>query len=67
MLPRRVEVDDGIVEELSKTTKHFGNDISNQQDAAKFVLLILLSLLYIFRATVWPIFRGTLAVYTAFW
>jgi hypothetical protein len=43
------------------------NDISNQQDAAKFVLLILLSLLYVFWATVSPIFRGTLTVYTAFW
>jgi len=43
------------------------NDISNQQDAAKFVLLILLSLLYMLRATVLPIFRSTLTVYTAFW
>jgi len=67
MLPYRVEVDDCIVEELSKTTNHVGNDISNQQDAAKFVLLILLNLLYMFRATVSPIFGGTLAVYTTFW
>jgi len=43
------------------------NDISNQQDAAKFVLLTLLSLFYMFRATVWLIFRSTLTVYTAFW
>ena len=43
------------------------NDISNQQDAAKFVLLILLSLLYMFRRTVSPIFRNTLSVHTAFW
>ena len=43
------------------------NDISNQQDAEKFVVLILLSLLYMFRATVSPIFRNTLTVYTAFW
>ena len=43
------------------------NNISNQQDAAKFVVLILLSLLYVFRATVLPIFRNTLTVYTAFW
>ena len=43
------------------------NDISNQQDAAKFVLLILLRLLYVFWATVSPIFRSTLTVYTAFW
>jgi len=41
--------------------------ISNQQDAAKFVLLILLSLLYVFRAIVSLIFRSTLTVYTAFW
>jgi hypothetical protein len=34
------------------------NDIINQQHAAKFVLLILLSLLYMFRATVSPIFRS---------
>jgi len=34
-------------------------DIRNQQDAAKYVLLILLSLLYMFRATVSPIFRST--------
>jgi hypothetical protein len=32
-----------------------------------FVLVILLSLIYMFRATVSPIFRSTLAVYTAFW
>jgi len=38
------------------------NDISNQQDAAKFVLLILLSLLYMCRATVSPIFRSTLFI-----
>jgi len=38
------------------------DDISNQQDAAKFVLLILLSLLYMFRATVSPIFRSTLYI-----
>jgi len=25
-LLHRVEVDDGVAEELSKTTKHFGND-----------------------------------------
>ena len=43
------------------------NDISNQQDAAKFVVLILLILLYMFQATVSPIFRNTLTVYTAFW
>jgi len=43
------------------------NDIINQQDAAKFVLLILLGLLYMFWATVSPIFRSTLTVYTAFW
>ena len=30
-------------------------------------LLILLSLLYMLRATVSPIFRSTLTVYTAFW
>ena len=39
-------------------------DISNQQDAAKFVLLILLSLLYMFRVTVSPVIRSTLTVYT---
>jgi len=38
------------------------NDISNQQDAAKFVLLILLSFLYMFQATVSPIFRSTLCI-----
>jgi len=42
------------------------NYISNQQDAAKFVLSILLSFLYMFRATVSPIFRSTLTVVTAF-
>ena len=35
------------------------NDNSNQQGAAKFVLLNLLSLLYMFRASVLPIFRST--------
>jgi len=49
------------------TVHHQYNDISNQQDAAKFVLLIILSLLYMFRATFSPIFRRTLSVYTAFW
>ena len=43
------------------------NDISKQQDAAKFVLLILLSLPYMFWVTVSPIFRGTLTLYKAFW
>jgi len=43
------------------------NDISNQQDATKFLLLILLSLLYMFWVTVLPIFSSTLTVYTAFW
>jgi len=43
------------------------NDISNQQDAAKFVLLILSSLLYMFRVTVSPVFGSTLTVYAAFW
>jgi len=43
------------------------NNISNQQDAAKFALLIVLNLLYMFWVTVSPIFRRTLTVYTAFW
>jgi len=43
------------------------NDISNQQDATKFLLLILLSLLYMFQVTVSPIFSSTLTVHTAFW
>jgi len=43
------------------------NDISNQQDASKFFLLILLSLLYMFQATVSPILSNTLTAYTAFW
>jgi len=43
------------------------NDINNQQDAEKFVLLILLSLLHTFQVTVSPIFRSTLTVCTAFW
>jgi len=38
-----------------------------QQDAVKFVLLILLSLLYMFRATVSPTFGSALTVYIAFW
>jgi len=42
-------------------------DISDQQDTTKLVLLILLSLLYMFQATILPIFRSTLTVYTAFW
>jgi len=46
---------------------HQYSDISNQQDAAKYVLLIVSSLLHMFRATVLPIFRNTLTVYTAFW
>ena len=51
------------------TVRHLYNDISNQQDAAKsvFFLLILLSLIYMFLATVSPIFRSTLSVYTSFW
>jgi len=52
---------------ISSDNKTPFNDISNQQDAAKFVLLILLSLLYMFRMTVSPIFRSTLTVYIAFW
>ena len=43
------------------------NDKSNQQGAAKLVLLILLSLIYMFQVTVSPIFRNTLTLYTAFW
>jgi len=46
---------------------HQCNVISKQQGAAKFVSLIALSLLYMFRATVSPVFRSTLTVYTAFW
>jgi len=38
------------------------NDIINQQDAAKFVLLIPLGLLYMFWATVSPIFKSTLYI-----
>jgi len=49
-----------------QNTIHY-DDLSNQQDAAKFVLLILVILLYMFRATVSPILRSTLTVYTAFW
>jgi len=53
-----------VIEEVPEPLQF--NDISNQQDAAKFVLIILLSLLYVFRATVSPIFRNTLTVYAAF-
>jgi len=38
------------------------DDISNENDAAKFVSLFLLSLFYMFRATVSPIFRSTLYI-----
>jgi len=51
----------------SSSNKTPFNDISNQQDAAIFALLIVLSLLYMFCATVSPIFMSTLTVYTAFW
>jgi len=43
------------------------DDIINQQDAAKFVFLIHLSLLYVFRETVSPTFGGIFTVYTASW
>jgi len=43
------------------------DDIGNQLDAAKSVLLILLSLLYVFQETVSPTFRSIFTVYTAFW
>jgi hypothetical protein len=46
---------------------HWHCDTSSQQDAAKFVLLSILSLLYMFRATVSSFFGSTLTVYTAFW
>ena len=45
----------------------YPNNIRKQEDAAKFVLLIPLSLLYMFRVKVSHIFRSTLTVYTAFW
>jgi len=49
------------------TVHHWYCDVSNQQDAVKFVLLLLLSSLYMFQATVSPIFRSTLSVNTASW
>jgi len=53
--------------EVCVTVHRQYNDISNQQDAAKFVLLIPLSLLYMFWAKVSPIFGANFTVYTAFW
>jgi len=62
-----IQINAASMKKLRAERTQESDDISNEQDAAIFVLLILLRLLYMFRATVPPIFRSTLIVYTAFW